>query len=119
MLLVFICIPVSPGYSRLIWAFPRNFGVWIDRLVPQWMFHLVPNLVIDSDLCLLRASVTLVSQSKVYFPCPELMIFLATFSIFLEWPMIHIREDDHILLVSSLFFLCFSIWIILLIYKIY
>ena len=68
----------------MIWAFPRNFGVWIDRLVPRWMFHLGLNLVFDSDLYLLRASVTIFSQSKVYFPCPELMIFLAVFLFFLN-----------------------------------
>ena len=50
------------------------------------MLHLVTNLAIDSDSYLLRASVTLFSQSQVYFPCPELMIFLAIFSIFVELP---------------------------------
>ncbi|XP_074263048.1 protochlorophyllide-dependent translocon component 52, chloroplastic-like [Silene latifolia] len=54
LLLVFICIPVSPGNSRLIWAFPRNFGVWIDKIVPRWMFHIGQNLILDSDLYLLH-----------------------------------------------------------------
>ncbi|KAK9273546.1 hypothetical protein L1049_018356 [Liquidambar formosana] len=53
-LLIFICVPVSPGNSRLIWAFPRNFGVWIDRIVPRWMFHVGQNLILDSDLYLLH-----------------------------------------------------------------
>ncbi|EEF28992.1 protochlorophyllide-dependent translocon component 52, chloroplastic [Ricinus communis] len=52
--LVFICIPVSPGNSRLIWAFPRNFGVWIDKIFPRWMFHVGQNLILDSDLYLLH-----------------------------------------------------------------
>ncbi|WJX53181.1 hypothetical protein P8452_39207 [Trifolium repens] len=52
--LIFICIPVSPGNSRLIWCFPRNFGQWIDKIVPRWMFHLRQNLVLDSDLYLLH-----------------------------------------------------------------
>nr|XP_023878622.1 protochlorophyllide-dependent translocon component 52, chloroplastic isoform X1 [Quercus suber]XP_023878623.1 protochlorophyllide-dependent translocon component 52, chloroplastic isoform X2 [Quercus suber] len=52
--LVFICIPVSPGNSRLIWTFPRNFGVWIDKVVPRWMFHVGQNLILDSDLYLLH-----------------------------------------------------------------
>ncbi|KAL7227066.1 hypothetical protein ACSBR1_022018 [Camellia fascicularis] len=53
-LLIFICIPVSPGNSRLIWTFPRNVGVWIDRVVPRWMFHVGQNLILDSDLYLLH-----------------------------------------------------------------
>ncbi|KAK9707402.1 hypothetical protein RND81_07G195500 [Saponaria officinalis] len=54
ILLIFICIPVSPGRSRLIWAFPRNFGVWIDKIVPRWVYHIGQNLVLDSDLYLLH-----------------------------------------------------------------
>ncbi|KAI4386301.1 hypothetical protein MLD38_004242 [Melastoma candidum] len=54
VLLIFICIPVSPGHSRLIWTFPRNFGLWIDRVVPRWMFHVGQNLILDSDLYLLH-----------------------------------------------------------------
>ncbi|KAB2015310.1 hypothetical protein ES319_D08G015800v1 [Gossypium barbadense] len=45
---------VSPGNSRLIWIFPRKFGVWIDQIVPRWMFHIGVNLVLDSDLYLLH-----------------------------------------------------------------
>ncbi|CAL5437744.1 unnamed protein product [Camellia sinensis] len=44
----------SPGNSRLIWTFPRNVGVWIDRVVPRWMFHVGQNLILDSDLYLLH-----------------------------------------------------------------
>ncbi|CAN1229907.1 Protochlorophyllide-dependent translocon component 52, chloroplastic [Linum grandiflorum] len=50
---IFICVPVSPGKSRLIWAFPRNYSKWIDKVVPRWFFHLNHNLVLDSDLNLL------------------------------------------------------------------
>uniref|UniRef100_A0A2N9J6J6 Rieske domain-containing protein n=1 Tax=Fagus sylvatica TaxID=28930 RepID=A0A2N9J6J6_FAGSY len=52
--LIFICVPVSPGISRLIWSFPRNFGLWIDKVVPRWMFHVGQNLILDSDLYLLH-----------------------------------------------------------------
>ncbi|KAK4266676.1 hypothetical protein QN277_027561 [Acacia crassicarpa] len=52
--LIFICIPVSPGKSRLIWSFPRNFGRWIDKVVPRWIFHIGQNLILDSDLYLLH-----------------------------------------------------------------
>ncbi|KAK9062564.1 hypothetical protein SSX86_019751 [Deinandra increscens subsp. villosa] len=53
-ILIFFCIPVSPGNSRLISAFPRNFRLWIDRFVSRWMHHIMQNLVIDSDFYLLR-----------------------------------------------------------------
>ncbi|XP_071718836.1 protochlorophyllide-dependent translocon component 52, chloroplastic [Rutidosis leptorrhynchoides] len=54
VLLIFICMPVSPGNSRLIFISPRNFGVWIDRIVSRWMFHIGQNLIIDSDTYLLH-----------------------------------------------------------------
>ncbi|XP_057773258.1 flavonoid 8-hydroxylase 2, chloroplastic-like [Salvia miltiorrhiza] len=53
-MLIFYCIPVSPGYSRLIFASPRNFAVWMDRIIPRWMFHIGQNLILDSDLYLLH-----------------------------------------------------------------
>ncbi|WCJ39998.1 Pheophorbide a oxygenase chloroplastic [Euphorbia peplus] len=53
-LLVFFCIPVGPGKSRLIFTFPRNFAVWFDRIIPRWVFHFSQNLVLDSDLYLLH-----------------------------------------------------------------
>ncbi|XVE70330.1 hypothetical protein DITRI_Ditri10aG0064000 [Diplodiscus trichospermus] len=52
--MIVLCVPVSPGNSRLIWTFPRNFGLWIDRIVPRWMFHIGQNLIIDSDLYILH-----------------------------------------------------------------
>ena len=55
--LILICIPVSPGNSRLIWSFPRNFGLWIDKIVPRWIFHIGQNLILDSDLYLLHVQV--------------------------------------------------------------
>ena len=56
-----ISIPVSPGSSRLIWSFPRNYGHWINKVVPRWIFHKEQNLVIDSDLYLLHIEVTPIS----------------------------------------------------------
>ncbi|CAL1410365.1 unnamed protein product [Linum trigynum] len=52
--LVFICIPVSPGNSRYIWAFPRNFDTWVDKILPRWMAHMATNVLLDSDLYLLH-----------------------------------------------------------------
>ncbi|XP_068637400.1 protochlorophyllide-dependent translocon component 52, chloroplastic [Aristolochia californica] len=53
-LLIFLSIPVSPGQSRLIWVFPRNFSLWANRLIPRWVFHVGQNLILDSDLYLLH-----------------------------------------------------------------
>lgn len=47
-------MPVSPGNSRIIFISPRNFGVWIDKIVARWMYHIGQNLIIDSDLYLLH-----------------------------------------------------------------
>lgn len=51
--LVFLCVPVSPYESRLIFAFPRNFAVWMDKIIPRWVYHIGENMVFDSDLHLL------------------------------------------------------------------
>ncbi|KXG37317.2 hypothetical protein SORBI_3001G048600 [Sorghum bicolor] len=53
-MLVALIIPVAPGRSRVIWAFPRNAGVWLHKLIPRWFFHSVTNRVIDSDVCLMH-----------------------------------------------------------------
>ncbi|GAB4856130.1 hypothetical protein Ancab_024770 [Ancistrocladus abbreviatus] len=62
-LLIFICIPVSPGKSRLIWTFPRNFAVWMDQIVPRWLFHIGQNLILDSDLYLLHVEERKIMQT--------------------------------------------------------
>ncbi|KAI5059901.1 hypothetical protein GOP47_0024321 [Adiantum capillus-veneris] len=54
IVLVFICIPVSPGQSKVIWAFCKNFSIWIDPLIPRWFIHLRQMLVLDSDMYLLH-----------------------------------------------------------------
>lgn len=56
-MLVAFCIPVAPGRSRFIWAFPRNFGVWLYKMIPRWLSHMVTNRVLDSDLSLLHTQV--------------------------------------------------------------
>ncbi|XP_062212756.1 protochlorophyllide-dependent translocon component 52, chloroplastic-like [Phragmites australis] len=53
-MLVVFCVPVAPGRSRLIWAFPRNFGVWLDKIIPRWFYHIGQNRVLDSDAYLLH-----------------------------------------------------------------
>lgn len=54
ILLVFFCIPVAPGKSRVIWAFPRNVGVWLHKITPRWLYHVGQNLILDSDIFLLH-----------------------------------------------------------------
>uniref|UniRef100_A0A0E0KKF5 Rieske domain-containing protein n=1 Tax=Oryza punctata TaxID=4537 RepID=A0A0E0KKF5_ORYPU len=51
---VFLCIPVAPGRSRLIWAFPRSVDSWLDNIIPRWLYHIVTNTVFDSDSYLLH-----------------------------------------------------------------
>ncbi|VAI23711.1 unnamed protein product [Triticum turgidum subsp. durum] len=46
--------PVSPGKSRVIWAFPRNVGVWLDKVIPRWYYHIGQNAILDSDIYLLH-----------------------------------------------------------------
>ncbi|KAI3798131.1 hypothetical protein L1987_33400 [Smallanthus sonchifolius] len=53
-IVIFFAIPVSPGNSRFICVCPRNFALWIDPFVSRWMHHIMQNLVIDSDLYLVR-----------------------------------------------------------------
>lgn len=48
------CIPVSPGKSRIVIQFARNFGKTLYRLTPRWWDHLSDrNMVIDGDMVLL------------------------------------------------------------------
>lgn len=48
------CIPVSPGKSRIIILFARNFATKLFRLQPRWWEHINDrNLVIDGDMVLL------------------------------------------------------------------
>eukprot|EP00250_Pteridium_aquilinum_P027619 c3532_g1_i1 orf=293-1771(-) len=54
VVMIFICIPVSPGQSKLIWAFRRNFSTWMHGLMPRWYLHIRQMLVLDSDLYLLH-----------------------------------------------------------------
>ncbi|VAI23705.1 unnamed protein product [Triticum turgidum subsp. durum] len=53
-MMVFMCIPVAPGKSRVIWALPRNVGVWLDKVIPRWYYHMGPNALFDSDMYLLH-----------------------------------------------------------------
>ncbi|KAH7387677.1 hypothetical protein KP509_16G036200 [Ceratopteris richardii] len=56
VVMIFICIPVSPGQSKLIWAFRRNFASWMQVFIPRWYLHIRQMLVLDSDLYILHAA---------------------------------------------------------------
>ncbi|KAM0894845.1 hypothetical protein ACQ4PT_024280 [Festuca glaucescens] len=51
---VFMCVPVAPGRSRVITAFPTNFGLWLHKIMPRWYFHICQNAILDSDMFLLH-----------------------------------------------------------------
>lgn len=53
--LVTYCVPVSPGKSRIVAQFPRNFAKTLHRLIPRWWSHIIErNEVLDGDMVLLQ-----------------------------------------------------------------
>jgi len=53
--LVTYCIPVSPGKSRIVAQFPRNFAKTLHRFTPRWWVHVkIRNQVLDGDMILLH-----------------------------------------------------------------
>ncbi|KAF4371225.1 hypothetical protein F8388_020952 [Cannabis sativa] len=59
MALVFICVPISPGKSRLLLSgsrqrFPKRFYDWFYEIFPRWISHIPINIVLDSDAYLLH-----------------------------------------------------------------
>ncbi|YAF97388.1 MAG: Rieske 2Fe-2S domain-containing protein [Nodularia sp. CChRGM 3473] len=53
--LVTYCIPVSPGKSRIVAQFSRNFAKALHRLTPRWWSHInIRNLVLDGDMIVLH-----------------------------------------------------------------
>ncbi|MDZ8050972.1 MAG: Rieske 2Fe-2S domain-containing protein [Aulosira sp. ZfuVER01] len=53
--LVTYCIPVSPGKSRIVAQFSRNFATTLHRLIPRWWTHIkTRNSVLDGDMILLQ-----------------------------------------------------------------
>lgn len=53
--LVVYCVPVSPGKSRLIGQFPRNFAKGLMKIIPRWWEHLnTRHLVLEGDMILLQ-----------------------------------------------------------------
>jgi phenylpropionate dioxygenase-like ring-hydroxylating dioxygenase large terminal subunit len=53
--LVTYCLPVSPGKSRIVAQFPRNFAKTLYHLKPRWWDHISErNQVLDGDMVLLH-----------------------------------------------------------------
>ena len=67
ILLVFMCVPVTPGRTRVVWAFTRNVGVWLDKIVPRWVEHIVQNAILDSDTYLLHVEVAISCSAILKF----------------------------------------------------
>lgn len=53
--LITYCLPVSPGKSRIVAQFSRNFAHGLHRWIPRWWNHIaVRNAVLDGDMVLLH-----------------------------------------------------------------
>ncbi|KAI7742844.1 hypothetical protein M8C21_010657 [Ambrosia artemisiifolia] len=53
--LIFLCTPVSPGNSRLITIIPTiPTHLWVDVFYSKWRNHMIQNLIVDSDMYILR-----------------------------------------------------------------
>lgn len=63
--LVTYCVPTTPGRSRLVAFFLRNFAHRSGRLIPRWLEHLkLRNRVIDSDMVILQNQEYFLSQKQ-------------------------------------------------------
>ncbi|NES24081.1 MAG: Rieske 2Fe-2S domain-containing protein [Symploca sp. SIO3E6] len=63
--LVTYCLPVSPGKSRIVAQFPRNFAKTLHALVPRWWNHItIRNSVLDGDMILLHYQERLLQQKQ-------------------------------------------------------
>ena len=53
--LVTYCLPTTPGKSRIVAQFPRNFAQKLHALTPRWWEHIkTRNAVLDGDMVLLK-----------------------------------------------------------------
>ncbi|KKD35678.1 Rieske 2Fe-2S domain-containing protein [Limnoraphis robusta] len=63
--LVTYCLPVSPGKSRIVAQFPRNFDKTLHRIIPRWWTHLkIRNLVLDGDMIFLHQQERFLQQKQ-------------------------------------------------------
>ncbi len=53
--LITYCLPVTPGKSRIVAQFSRNFAQWLNKIVPRWWDHIRNrNAILDGDMVLLH-----------------------------------------------------------------
>jgi phenylpropionate dioxygenase-like ring-hydroxylating dioxygenase large terminal subunit len=63
--LITYCIPVSPGKSRIVAYFTRNFGKTLHHLTPRWWDHISNrNQVLDGDMVLLQQQEYFLQQTQ-------------------------------------------------------
>jgi phenylpropionate dioxygenase-like ring-hydroxylating dioxygenase large terminal subunit len=63
--LIVYCVPVSPGKSRIVAQFTRNFEKTLHYLTPRWWEHIkIRNLVLDGDMILLNQQEYLLQQKQ-------------------------------------------------------
>lgn len=63
--LITYCIPVSPGKSRIVAQFSRNFAQGFNRFIPRWWDHITNrNEVLDGDMILLNQQEFLLKQRQ-------------------------------------------------------
>lgn len=104
------CIPTTPGKSRIIGLFPRNFAKNMLKLKPRWWDHIQNrNQIIDGDMILLQQQEYLLQQKgvkswKTAYKMPttadRLVIeFRNWFDKYsngrLPWPEVAINTDDY------------------------
>ncbi|KJH71939.1 aromatic ring-hydroxylating dioxygenase subunit alpha [Aliterella atlantica] len=64
--LVTYCLPVSPGKSRIVVQFPRNFAKTLHHLTPRWWEHInIRNQVLDGDMVLLQQQEHFLQQRQL------------------------------------------------------
>jgi phenylpropionate dioxygenase-like ring-hydroxylating dioxygenase large terminal subunit len=63
--LVTYCLPVSPGKSRIVAQFTRNFAQRLNKIIPRWWEHVkTRNLVLDGDMIFLHQQERLLQQKQ-------------------------------------------------------
>ncbi|UKO97281.1 aromatic ring-hydroxylating dioxygenase subunit alpha [Nostoc sp. UHCC 0870] len=64
--LITYCIPVSPGKSRIVAQFSRNFAKKLHRFTPRWWDHINNrNPVLDGDMVLLLQQEQILQQKQL------------------------------------------------------
>ncbi|MEL7084904.1 MAG: Rieske 2Fe-2S domain-containing protein [Cyanobacteria bacterium J06597_1] len=67
--LIVYCIPVTPGKSRIVAQFARNFAHRLHRFTPRWWEHIkTRNAVLDGDMALLHFQERELTQSADLSP---------------------------------------------------